>query len=214
MRRYWAEGIGTFALVFFGTGAVAVDQWTGGNLGHLGISMAFGLVVMVMIYAFGPVSGAHINPAVSIAFAVVEEVDRKDVLGYVTAQMIGALLAALLLRYFMGSTEAWGVTLPAISLDRAFFLEVLLTYVLMVVILWVSQDVLTQAWTGVAVGGTVLLEALVAGPLTGASMNPARSLGPALVGGVYEAWWLYVVAPILGAVLASWTWRWFRAQSL
>jgi len=210
MKRYVAEGLGTFLLVFFGTGAVAVDHWSGGAIGHEGIAWAFGGVVAVVIYALGSVSGAHLNPAVTIAFACTDLFDRKYLLGYLMAQCLGALLAAAFVAYLVGNTTHIGTTVPALSLDRAFSIELLLTYFLMLVILRVSQDAAVQAFTGIAVGGAVFLAALVAGPLTGASMNPARTLGPALVAGEWTALWLYCIAPISGAILASFSWRWWQ----
>lgn len=212
VKRYLAEGIGTFFLVFFGTGAVAVDHWSSGALGHQGIAWAFGGVVAVVIYALGSISGAHLNPAVSIAFAVADLFDRKYLLGYCIAQCIGAILASILVAYLVDNTIEIGTTVPAISLDRAFVVELLLTYFLMLVILRVSQDSEHQSFTGVVVGSAVFLAALVAGPFTGASMNPARTLGPACISGEWTAWWLYWLAPILGAVLASWNWRWWQPR--
>ena len=209
-KKYLAEGIGTFALVFFGTGAVVINELANGAIGHLGIAFAFGLIVMVMIYAFGAISGAHINPAVTLAFAVTDRFDRKDTLPYIVAQIGGAILASLALRFIFLDASTMGETLPAGSWQQSFVLELILTYFLMLVILLVSQNKETTSFTAIAVGATVLLEALVAGPICGASMNPARSIGPALVVGNLSHLWLYIFAPILGALLASVSWRVFK----
>lgn len=207
LKKYLAEAIGTFALVFFGTGAVMVNEISGGVIGHMGISFAFGLIVMVMIYSFGSISGAHINPAVTIAFACTDRFQRKDTFSYIIAQIGGAILASLLLRFLFPHTSTMGETLPAGTWQQSFMLEILLTFFLMLVILMVSQNDETTAYTAIAVGATVLLEALFAGPITGASMNPARSIAPALVAWNIPHLWLYIAAPILGGLLASFTWR-------
>lgn len=209
-KKYLAEVIGTFALVFFGTGAVIINELSTGAIGHLGIAFAFGLIVMVMIYTFGPVSGAHINPAVTLAFAITDRFNRKDTLPYLIAQIGGAILASLVLRFLFATATTMGETLPVGSWQQSFVLEIILTYFLMLVILFVSQNKETTSFTAIAVGGTVLLEALVAGPICGASMNPARSIGPALIAGNFTHLWLYIAAPIIGALLASLTWRVFK----
>ncbi|MFK7969154.1 MAG: MIP/aquaporin family protein [Bacteroidia bacterium] len=206
MKRYIAELIGTFALVFCGTGAIIINDVSGGTVTHPGVAITFGLIVMAMIYAFGSTSGAHINPAVSIAFSLTGIFKLSEVVPYIVAQLMGAILASALLAYLFPTHEGLGATLPAGSWQQSFILELLLTYFLMLVIVSVSQNTPIAVFTGLAVGGTVLLEAMFAGPITGASMNPARSIGPALVSGNMDVLWLYILAPIIGAVLASLTW--------
>jgi len=206
-KKYLAEAIGTFALVFFGTGAVIVNKLSGGAIGHLGIAFSFGLIVTVMIYTFGPISGAHINPAVTLAFANTDRFNRGDTIQYIVAQIVGAVLASAMLRFLFFNSNTMGETLPAGTWQQSFVLEIILTFFLMLVIFFVSQNKETTSFTAIAVGGTVLLEALVAGPICGASMNPARSIGPALVSGNLTYLWVYIIAPIIGALLASIVWR-------
>ncbi|MCB9169230.1 MAG: MIP family channel protein [Flavobacteriales bacterium] len=211
IRRYVAEGIGTFALVFCGTGAIVVDTWTGGALGVTGIALVFGLVVTAMIYAFGDVSGAHINPAVTLAFFLAGRSQGRRVVPYVLSQLAGAFAASLALRALFPDDATLGATLPAVDNTRAFALEVLLTFLLVLVILQVAHGSKeTGTMAGIAVGATVGLEALFAGPVTGASMNPARSLAPALVSGSLDGLWIYLTAPLVGAVTAAWLWRSLR----
>jgi aquaporin Z len=210
MRKYLAEAIGTFALVFCGTGAVIINDVTGGNVGHTGVAITFGLIVMVMIYAFGSISGTHINPAVTIGFSLTDRFPKKDLLPYILAQLVGAFLASGVLKVLFQEHDTLGSTLPYDGIFQSFILEIILTYFLMLVILFVSQNKSVSAFAGIAIGGTVLLEAMFAGPITGASMNPARSLAPALVSGHLEHLWAYLVAPIIGAILASWTWIYFE----
>jgi aquaporin NIP len=201
MRTLAAEAIGTFALVFAGTGAVVIDAETGGSVGHIGIGLTFGLVIMVMIYAVGHISGAHFNPAVTLGFAVGRHFPWWRVPRYWAAQLLGGVAASLLLRGMFGTTAHLGATLPVGSARRSFLLEAVLTFVLMFVITSVATDVraVGQA-AAIAIGGTIGLEALFAGPISGASMNPARSLAPALVSWNWTDQWLYVVGPMLGAV--------------
>lgn len=206
MKRYLAEGIGTFALVFCGTGAIIINDLSNGTVSHTGIAMTFGFIVMVMIYAFGNVSGAHINPAVTIAFSFTDIFDRKDLIPYLIAQLCGAMVASVSLS-FLFEHETLGTTLPSGAVMQSFVLEVILTFLLMLVILMVSQDESIHKFTGLAVGGTVLLEALFAGPICGASMNPARSIAPALVSGTTSHLWVYVLATTLGAVIAVFCWK-------
>ncbi|MBK8226517.1 MAG: aquaporin [Flavobacteriales bacterium] len=210
MRRYVAELIGTYALVFAGTGAIIINEQTGA-LGHLGVAATFGLIVLAMIYAFGDLSGAHLNPAVTIGFVVAKRFPLKEAAPYIVAQLSGALLASLTLRFMFPENATLGATFPTGSEMQSFILEVLLTYFLMLVILQVahgSKEVGVMA--GIAIGAVVGLEALFAGPITGASMNPARSIAPALVSGDLRALWIYIVAPVLGALLAANTWSWLR----
>ena len=207
MKKYLAELIGTFALVFCGTGAIVINDVTGGTVTHVGIGVTFGLIVTAMIFAFGKISGAHINPAVSIAFAITDRFDKKQLIPYIIAQLIGAFLASGVLRILFMDHDNLGATFPYGSWHQTFILELILTYFLMLVILFVSQHPDTKPFTAIAVGATVMLEAIFAGPITGASMNPARSMAPAIVSGNIADLWIYIVATILGAVLASFTWK-------
>ncbi|ACF10864.1 major intrinsic protein [Chlorobaculum parvum NCIB 8327] len=209
-----AEAIGTFALVFAGCGAIVVNESFGGALGHLGVSTVFGLVVMAMIYSVGNVSGAHLNPAVTLGFVFAGRLDKRSIPGYIGSQLIGALAAAAALRLLFPESATLGSTLPGIDLARAFIVEVLLSFVLMFVILNVSTGHMEKGiMAGVAVGGTIALEALVGGPLTGASMNPARSLAPALLSGNLSSIWLYLTAPVVGTWLAHPTCRWIQGPN-
>ncbi len=203
LRRLAAEGLGTFGLVFAGCGAVVANELSGGAVTHVGVSIVFGAIVMMMVVAFGPISGAHINPAVTIAFWAAREFPGRDVLPFVGAQCVGALAAAGVLRALYPEASTLGATLPIGGAAPAFAMEVLLTTILMLVIMACAVGhKLTAFAAGLTIGGTVALCALFGGPLTGASMNPARSLGPAVVSGDVSVLWLYCVAPILGALLA------------
>lgn len=211
----FAETLATFALVFTGCGAIVVDGLFPGTLGHLGISLTFGLVVMAMIYSVGNVSGAHMNPAVTLGFLYAGRLDGRTAGGYLLSQCAGALLAAGALRLLFPQSEGLGATLPGegLSLWQAFFMELILTFLLMFIILNVSTGhQVKQFLAGVAVGGTIALEALVGGPVSGASMNPARSLGPALISGELSGLWVYLTAPVLGAFLAHPSCRWVQGQ--
>ncbi len=202
-RRVAAETVGTYALVTAGCGAIVVQHLTG-SLSHLGVALTFGLIVMVMISATGHLSGAHFNPAVTLAFAFTRHFPWSDVLPYVVGQCVGAIAAALTLRALFGPVAALGATLPAGPAMQSFGLEILLTAVLMFVIMAVATD--TRAvghLAALAIGATVALDALWGGPISGASMNPARSLGPALIAGVWNDQWLYALGPILGAILGA-----------
>jgi len=207
MKRYFAEAIGTYALVFCGTGAIIINDLSNGSVSHLGIALTFELIVTVMIYSFGSISGAHINPAVTIAFSFTEIFNRKDLIPYIIAQIIGAILASATLKFLFQTHQNLGATIPAGDWSQSFILEIILTYFLMLVIIFVSQNKSVTQFTGIAVGATVALEALFAGPICGASMNPARSIAPAIVSGNVAELWIYILAPILGAVLASFTWK-------
>ena len=204
MRRlFLAELIGTAALVFAGTGAIVINDVSGGAITHAGIAATFGLIVMAMIYAFGDVSGAHLNPAVTLAFWAAGRLPGARVLPYMIAQICGALLASGLLRVLFPAHATLGATIPAGAWHQSFLLEVVLTFLLMLVILSVSTGAREKGITaGMAIGGVILLEAMFAGPISGASMNPARSLAPALVSGHLDALWIYLLAPTLGALLA------------
>jgi MIP family channel proteins len=201
MHKLAAEYIGTFSLVFAGTGAIVIDAETGGGVGHVGIGLTFGLVIMVMIYAVGHISGAHFNPAVTLGFAVGRHFSWSLVPRYWAAQLLGGITASLLLRAMFGDTAHLGATIPFGSARQSFVLEIVLTFVLMFVITSVATDVraVGQA-AALAIGGTIGLEALFAGPISGASMNPARSLAPAFVSWTWTDQWLYIAGPALGAV--------------
>lgn len=202
MNKYLAEFIGTFALVFFGTGAMVIDT-IHPNIGVLGIAIAFGAVVMAMIYSFGDTSGAHINPAVTIGFAFAGRFEKKQVAPYIIAQILGAVAASYILKFLFPDQLLYGNTLPSDGWLQSFILEFILTFILMFVILKVSSGSKeTGTMAAIAIGGTVLIEALVFGPITGASMNPARSIAPALASVNFQDVWLYIVAPILGAIAA------------
>lgn len=202
-KKLTAELLGTFALVLMGTGAIIVDQETGGAIGHLGISLVFGLVVLAMIQTFGDVSGAHLNPAVSLALAAAGRFPWRAVPGYVAAQATGAFAASGLLRALFPTNAGLGATLPAGPTGQSFILEAVLTGLLMLTILSVTTGAKEKGLTTAAtVGAVIALEALFAGPVSGASMNPARSLAPAVVGGHLTHLWIYLTAPILGALLS------------
>ena len=203
MKKYIAELIGTFTLVFCGCGAIVTNEFSDGTVTHSGIALTFGLVVMSLIYAFGEISGAHFNPAVTIAFTYAKKFPLKEVPKYIIAQCLGAIIAAIVLLILFPYNEFLGTTLPKIDVWRVFLFEVILTFFLMLVIINVSTGSKESGiMAGIAIGGVVWLEVQFAGPITGASMNPARSIGPAIVSGHIEHLWLYIFAPILGAILA------------
>lgn len=213
MKKYFAEGLGAFALVFAGTGAIIVNDVSNDAITHVGIALTFGLTVMAMIYAVGDVSGAHINPAVSIAFWVSGRLPYKEVGPYVGSQLLGAFLASGLLRVLFLDHPTLGATAPAGPWWQSFVFEIILTFILMFVILNVSTGAKEKGiMAGAAIGGVVMLEAMFAGPISGASMNPARSLAPGIVGGQIEFLWIYVVAPVVGAILAVPTCRCVRQE--
>ncbi len=203
-RHYLAEFIGTFALVFCGTGAIVINDFSGGAIGHPGVAASFGLVVIAMIYTFGETSGAHINPAVTLGFWAAGRFKGKKVLPYITVQLLGALAASFLLKSLFPLDDTYlGATLPADTVYQTFVFEFLLTFLLMLVIIQVSSGSKEKGITaGLAIGFTVWLEALFAGPVSGASMNPARSIGPAVASGHFQHLWIYIVATILGALFA------------
>ena len=193
----------TLALVFAGTGAIVINSVSGGAITHIGITLTFGLMVLAMIYTIGDISGAHLNPAVTIGFFVARRFPGSEVLPYVISQLLGATTASLLLRFLFPQAETLGMTLPVGGLAQSFILEVSLTFILMWVILSVSTGAQEKGITaGIAVGSVIALEGMFAGPISGASMNPARSLGPALVSLHFEHLWIYCLATVLGAVLA------------
>jgi aquaporin Z len=208
MKKYIAELIGTFALVFCGTGAIIIDQQTNGQVGHIGVAITFGLIVTSMIYAFGDKSGAHFNPAVTIAFSLASLFPKKQILPYIVSQIIGAFIASAILKLLFPDNLNLGATIPAGSNLQSFVLEIVLTFILMLTILFTSQGSKeTGTMAGLAIGGVVLLEAMFAGPICGASMNPARSLSPGIVAGNITTLWIYLTAPVFGATLATFVWR-------
>ncbi|MEO8150827.1 MAG: aquaporin [Bacteroidia bacterium] len=214
MKKYVAEFIGTFALVFCGTGAIIIDEQTHGAVTHIGVAITFGLIVLAMIYTFGETSGAHFNPAVTFGFAVAKLFPVKQIAPYITAQLAGAFLATLILKFLFPENQNLGATIPAGSQMQSFILEFILTYFLMIVILNVShgsKEVGVMA--GIAIGAVVLLEAMFAGPVTGASMNPARSISPAVISGNINTLWVYILAPITGAIAATLTWSFMKIKS-
>lgn len=203
IRKYVAEFIGTFIMVFMGTGAAIVNHETNGVITHTGVAITFGLVVMSIIYALGNVSGAHINPAVTIAFTLSGSFKVRFLLQYIFCQVTGALLASALLKFLFPLNDTLGSTLPAGTVMQSFILEFILTFFLMLVIVNVATGSKEQGmFAGIAIGFVVLLEAMFAGPVCGASMNPARSIAPAIVSGHIEHLWVYIFAPVLGAATA------------
>lgn len=210
-RQIAAEFFGTFALVFAGTGAIVINSVTGGGVSHVGIALTFGLIVLAMIYALGDVSGCHLNPAVTLGFFVARRFGGRLVVPYIASQCLGAILASLILRLIFPTTSTLGATLPAGNALQSFVLEFILTLLLMFVILSVSTGSKEKgALAGVAIGSVIALEALFAGPISGASMNPARSLAPALVSLRFDSLWIYLIAPILGACFSVFAYRCIR----
>ena len=204
-RRAAAEAFAAFALVFAGCGAVVADVRYDGALGTVGVALVFGLVIMVMVYATGHLSGAHINPAVTVAFTLTRHFPARDAVAYVAAQLAGATVGALtLLALWSDQPGALGATVPSVGVGSALVYEVVLSALLMFVIMAVATDTrAVGAAAAIAIGGTVGLDALFAGPVTGASMNPARSFGPALAAGEWESFWVYVAGPLLGAAVGA-----------
>lgn len=211
---YLAEFVATFTLVFAGCGAVVIDTVTRGQVTHVGIAISFGLAIAVMIYATGHISGAHINPAVTLAFAFTRHFPFWRVPLYWLAQVLGAIGAALLLRALFGNVAHLGTTLPSGSDGQSFVLEIVLTAFLMFVIMAVATDdrAVGQA-AALAIGGTILLDAMFGGPISGASMNPARSFGPALVSGTWSHLWVYILGPAVGALLGAFLYELSRGES-
>src|SRR6266478_4181691 len=203
MKKYVAEALGTFALVFAGTGAIVINQTTGGAISHAGIALTFGLIVLAMIYTVGDISGAHLNPAVTIGFWTARRLPGREILPYMLSQATGALIASGLLRFLFPQSKLLGATVPAGSELQSFILEFVLTFILMLTILNVSTGAKEKGITaGIAVGAVIGIEAMFAGPICGASMNPARSLAPALVSAHLQHLWLYLLAPVLGSLLS------------
>lgn len=213
MQRAAAEAVGTFGLVFAGCGAIVINAISGGAITHVGVALTFGLIITTMIYATGHISGAHFNPAVTLAFAATRHFPLALVPIYLAAQFGGAVAASAALRLLFGNVAHLGTALPSGSAGQSLALETILTFFLMFVIISVATDTraVGQA-AALAIGGTVGLEAMFAGPISGASMNPARSLAPALVSGTWTAQWLYVVGPIAGALLGAFVYQYMREE--
>ena len=208
-KRLIAEFVSTFILVLIGCGAIAVDRFTAGTLTHVGVATVWGLVVMVMIYTVGGISGAHMNPAVSIAFCVTRRMPAKDTGLYIVAQCAGALAGAACIRAVLGVDDVkLGSTMTILTPGAAVGVELMMTAILMFVVMGVSTGAKEEGVTAaIAVGSTIAMEAFVAGPLTKASMNPARSLGPAVVAGDISQLWIYIVGPIIGAIVGALVFR-------
>lgn len=213
IAKFAAEAIATFALVFCGTSAIVANEISGGAVTHVGVSLVFGLIVLAMIYSVGHISGAHMNPAVSLAFATLKRFPVAELPLYFLAQAIGAISASLLVKAIFPASRSLGATLPSGTLPQSFWLEFVLTFLLMFVIIGVAHDERAEgAMAGIAIGGTVTLEALFGGPISGASMNPIRSIAPALVSGHLAGVWLYLVAPTFGAVAGAMVHRLVRCD--
>jgi MIP family channel proteins len=213
-RRAAAEGLAAFALVFAGCGAIVTDASYDGALGTVGIGLVFGLIIMVMIYATGHLSGAHINPAVTIAFTLTRHFGVRDAAAYIAAQLAGATAGALvLLAVWPDKPAALGATVPSVATGSALVYEVILTAILMFVIIAVATDTrAVGAAAAIAIGATVGLDAIFGGPVTGASMNPARSFGPALAAGEWHDFWIYVVGPVAGAAAGAFAYQLIRGR--
>jgi aquaporin NIP len=203
MKKYLSEYLGTFILLFVGTGSVIVNQHTNGALGLTGIATVWGFVIIALIYSFGDISGAHFNPAVSIAFAVDNRFTWKEVPAFLLAQLAGALSASFVLHYLFPDNETLAITQPSGTAAQSFILELLMTFILMLVILRVSTGAKEKGITaGIAIGGTVWMLVLFGGPICGTSLNPTRSLAPAIVSGHFNALWIYLTAPFAGTLSA------------
>ena len=213
-RRCAAEGLAAFALVFAGCGAIIANQQYHGALGSVGVSLVFGLIIMVMIYATGHLSGAHINPSVTVAFTLTRHFAPRDALAYIAAHLTGATLGAVvLLGVWPGKPAHLGATVPTVAAGSAFLYEAILTAFLMFVIMAVATDArAVGAAAAIAIGGVIGLDALFGGPVTGASMNPARSFGPALVSGTWTNFWVYVAGPLLGAAVGAFAYQLVRGE--
>lgn len=212
MKRYIAEFIGTFALVFCGTGAIIVNQQTNGAVGLVGISASFGFIIIAIIYALGPISSAHINPAVTISLWIGNYMQFKEAIIYILAQIVGAIVASVCLFFIFPNSSTLGMTLPIGEMQQSFILEVMTTFLLMLVILGTSQQESQElkTFSGMVIGFTVMGLIFVAGPISGGSFNPARSIGPAVVEGNFRYLWLYIVAPVLGSSGAVLVWKFLK----
>lgn len=203
LNKWISEFVGTFALIFVGTGAIVVNDSFNGVITHVGIALAFGLIIMAMIYTVGDISGAHFNPAVTVGFWLANRLPGREIPGYVISQILGALAGSLVLKLIFSQHAELGSTIPSINLIGAFIFESILTFFLMFVIIHVATGAKEKGlMAGVAIGATVMLAAMFAGPVTGASMNPARSLGPAVISGNFNHLWIYLIAPFIGSGLA------------
>jgi MIP family channel proteins len=213
-RRATAEALGTFALVFAGCGAVVTNAERAGALGSVGVSLVFGLVILAGIAAFGHLSGAHFNPAVTTSFFLTRHLPGRDATTYIGAQLAGATAGALLLWVVWPEKPAHlGATLPSIAVGRAVIVEGVMSALLMLVILSVATDTRAAgAPAAIAIGATIALDALFGGPLTGASMNPARSFAPALVAGEWKDFWVYLAGPLAGAPLGAFAYQFVRGE--
>ena len=212
-HKYFAELLGTFVLVFVGTCAIVVNDVSNGAVTHVGVAIVFGLVVTAIIYALGDISGAHINPAVTIAFWLAKRFPGDQVTPYIVSQISGAIIASSLVFLLFMDHQTLGATLPQGPVLQSFVLEIILTFILMFVIINVANGAKeTGVMAGVAIGGVVCLEAMFAGPISGASMNPARSIAPALISGEWQTLWVYIIAPLIGASIAVFSCHCLRSE--
>ncbi|MFB9759320.1 MIP/aquaporin family protein [Ectobacillus funiculus] len=211
-KKLTAEFLGTYFLVFAGPGAVVIDQITQ-SLSHIGIALTFGLVVTALIYTFGHISGAHFNPAVTIGFFLYGDMNKRDAISYIIVQLLGAILASMTTLLLFGNVAKLGATLPRGTESQSFVLEFILTFFLMIIILGSAvHGKAIKSFAGLAIGATVGLEAMFGGPISGASMNPARSIGPAIASGHLEHLWIYIVATILGAIVATFVYKFMHEE--
>ncbi|PKH52260.1 aquaporin [Tenacibaculum sp. Bg11-29] len=210
MKKYLAEFIGTFALVFCGTGAIIVNEQSNGSLGLIGVALTFGIIISAMIYVFGNISGAHINPSVTIALVIGKLSSKREAVFYISAQVLGAVLASRLLKFTFPENLTLGITKPSGELLQSFIIEFILTFFLMLTILGVTSKKEFSNIAGFIIGLVVTAIILFAGTISGGSFNPARSLAPAIVSGNFTALWIYIAAPILGAILAMLVWKIFN----
>ncbi|MEE9437654.1 MAG: MIP/aquaporin family protein [Saprospiraceae bacterium] len=215
-KKYLAEFIGTFALVLCGTGSIIVNQHSEGALGLLGIALAFGFIITSMIYIFGPISGSHINPAVTIALLVGKLMSLKDSVYYIIFQIFGAIAASSLLVYLFPDNLTLGATLPSGSASQSFIIEVVCTFFLMLTILGITSQKSKEsvALAGIVIGFIVMGLIMLSGPISGGSFNPARSIGPALLSGNVSSLWIYLIAPTFGAILATFTWQFISSETV
>lgn len=208
-KKYLAEFIGTFALVFFGTGAIIVDHQTGGELGLVGISLAFGLIITAMIYVFGSISGAHINPAITVALYIKDKLNIRSVVLYIIFQILGAIVASFLLKTIFPTNISLGITLPNGTSTQSFLVEIISTYFLTLTIIGLAsqKDKTIRALSGIIIGFVIIALIQFAGPVSGGSFNPARSIGPAIASNNFNSLWIYISAPIIGSISAVLSWK-------